>query len=112
MHAFNVSSNLNCIGLIEEDNEEEKILPEKWNINDEGVYSFKYRCKNNKLVYIFKIIFEEDMINIHAVSLHDSTKLYSISIKQNELNVQEIGKNSSVFENYKKEILNKISGET
>lgn len=65
IHALNLSNDLICIGLLEDDPEDEYLLPENWNSPQAGVYSFKYKLKNE--IIIQKFINNKNFFNINCV---------------------------------------------
>ena len=55
VHAMNLCRGLKCNGLLEDDPEDDKIIPSNWNTSVSGVYSLRYKNSNNTQIY-FKFI--------------------------------------------------------
>ena len=57
---------MKCIGLLENDFENENILPENWSQDIDGVFSFKYKSDND-IIYL-KLIYEGNILDINMLN--------------------------------------------
>ena len=101
IHAINLSNSLICTGSLEDDPEAESsiILPPKWEIPIDSVYSMRYK-KNDFIIYM-KFIFEADIVDINVVSTENSGKILSCEIERNHFE-----NHVKVKDIYSKEIIN------
>lgn len=108
IHSINLSYDLKCSGLFEDDPEIEKDLPSNWKKGIDGIYSFRYNNPKDKDIIYLKIVIEGDLVDINAVTALNNDKLISTQFNlfdYPELNSENINK---IYKKYKNELLSKL----
>src|SRR4051812_34671343 len=67
IHGVNLSSGLKCTGIYEDDPESDYILPQNWNLHQEGIYSLRYFNPKNKESLYFKFVVEDWLVDVNVV---------------------------------------------
>jgi len=111
LHSINLSNNLICTGLQEDDPVAEYILPPNWSIPVDNIYSFRYQSQTDKSqTFYFKIIYElqTNLFFINAVSSSKSDMIISLEISNIStytnftMNNQQI---IDLFKNYQSNVI-------
>lgn len=108
IHTVNLAYDLKCTGLNEDDPEIEKDLPSNWKKDVEGIYSFRYYNPKDKNIIYLKIVIEEDLVSVNAVTAAKNDELLSTEFKlfdYPELDSENINK---IYKKYKTELLSKL----
>jgi len=107
-HAMNLTNGLVCNGLLEDDPENQAILPANWKNDVEGVFSFRYIEPTTKETFFFKFVTEEDNVDVNAVSVKANDKLFSFELKAKDYPKLDSDTIKKIHQKYKTEFLDKF----
>ena len=109
-HAINLSQNLTCTGLLEDDPDNETyILPQSWDTSICDIYSFRY--KNDHYTLYFKLNYDEptDTLEINVLCSFNTGKILSHQVsKIKTINFSDDKEMETLISSYLKNLLDKI----
>jgi hypothetical protein len=100
VHLFNVSRDLQCTGLSENDPQGYEILPKAWNLNQQ-LFSFRYSSGELQVYQKFLRI-NEEKLNIYTIRSDRNDKIINFSVDLTVINCQLQG------EEFTKELVEKV----
>lgn len=105
IHASNLSEGLKCTGILEDDSEGDYILPPNWNKDSEGVYSFRYHDAKAKDTLYFKLVTEDTLIDVNAVTASKNDKIVSLNFNISDYTQLDTPNISEIYKRYRNEFL-------
>lgn len=109
-HAINLSQNLTCTGLLEDDPEDETyILPQSWDTSLCDIYSFRYKVDNFTLYFKLNYDNPTDTLEINVLSSSNTGKILTHQVPNiNKINFSDDKQTEILISSYLKNLLEKI----
>jgi hypothetical protein len=108
IHAINLSNDLKCTGLAEDDPESDFVLPPDWKKDSDGVYSFRYYDSKSRDTIYFKFVTEDTLVDINAVTASKNDKIHSLEFKLSDFSQIDSENISKIQKKYRNEFLVKV----